>query len=135
MNYVKALMMLLASFGVLLGARPLSAHHAFATEFDPHLELTLKGKVTRVEWMNPHIYFYLDAKDDSGRAVHYAVQAAGPMTLFKLGWTSTSLKPGDVVTVVGYKSRDGWNRMNARDDTMPDGKKVVVGVADPIQHN
>jgi len=134
MNYVKAVTMLLTALAVLLSTSPLSAHHAFATEFDPHLEFKLTGKVTRVEWMNPHIYFYVDAKDDSGRDIHYAVQAAGPTALFKLGWTSTTLKPGDVITVVGYKSRDGWNRMNARDITMPDGKKIFVG-PDPIQHN
>jgi hypothetical protein len=135
MNHVKTVMMFLAALGVLLSTSPLYAHHAFASEFDPHSAVTLKGKITRVEWMNPHIYFYMDTKDDSGRPVHYAVQAAAPNTLSKLGWTSTSLKPGDLVTVVGFKSRDGWNRLSARDVTMPDGRRVLVGLADPIQQN
>ena len=120
----------LLGLGFLLAAATASAHHSYASEYDPHRAITLTGKVTRVEWMNPHIYFYVDIKDGGGKPIHYAVQGAAPNTLFRLGWRIDSLKPGDTITVVGWKARDGWNRMNARDVTLSDGRKVFAAVVD-----
>src|SRR5689334_9527696 len=110
--------------GLFLSANYTLAHHSFAAEFDSHQPIALTGTVTRIEWMNPHIYFYLDTKDRAGKFSHFTVQGAAPNMLYRLGWRRDSLKPGDLVTVFGYKSRDGWNRLNARDVVLSDGRKV-----------
>jgi len=124
----------LIALALIFVTSPISAHHAYATEYDTHVAVSLTGKITRVEWMNPHIYLYVDSKDESGKPVHYAIQAGAPTTLYRLGWKSDSLKPGDIVTVIGYKARDGWNKMNAIDVIFPDGRKIFAGVVDS-QHN
>ena len=113
---------------------PALAHHSIASEYDIHQAVTISGKVTRVEWMNPHIYVYLDSKNDSGKSVHVVVQAGAPNSLTRLGWKRDSLKAGDFITVAGFRAREGWNLINARDVTMADGHKVQVMVIDP-QHN
>jgi hypothetical protein len=114
---------------VCIGAAvfPLMAHHAFSVEFDAKQRVTLKGSVTRIEWTNPHTYFYIDVKEDSGRVVNWAFEAAGPNTLAHLGWDRKSIKIGDQVTVTGYRARDASNIASAREVVLADGRKVLAG--------
>jgi len=114
---------------VCIGAAvfPLRAHHAFSVEFDAKQRVTLKGSVTRIEWTNPHTYFYIDVKEDSGHVVNWAFEAAGPNTLARLGWDRKSIKIGDLVTVTGYRARDASNIASAREVVLADGRKVLAG--------
>jgi hypothetical protein len=119
--------------GLLLAAQPAAAHHAGATKYDEKKPVTLKGTVTKVEWMNPHIYYYIDVKDSSGKAVNWAVEGAPPNVLYRRGWKKDSLKVGDVVTVEGFLPRqEGLHDINGRTVTLPDGRKVFGGSADGL---
>jgi Family of unknown function (DUF6152) len=108
------LAIVVAGIGLLAPAVPSSAHHAFATEFDLKKQLTLTGVVTKVEWSNPHTYFYMDVKAESGNVVNWTFETAGPNILAKLGWDRKSLKVGDHVTVTGYRARGASNIASAR---------------------
>jgi hypothetical protein len=119
-----------ALFGMLVAAVPLVAHHSFAAEYDSNKPIKFQGKVTKVEWMNPHVYFYVDAKDDSGKEVNYAVETGAPNGLYRQGWRKDSLKVGDIVSIDGFRAKDGSNTVNARNVTLPDGRKVFAGSAD-----
>jgi hypothetical protein len=117
----------LAMLWIGAAASPLMAHHAFAVEFDVKQRVTLKGQVTKIEWSNPHTYFYVDVKEENGRVVNWAFEAAGPNTLARLGWDRKSMKIGDQVTVTGYRARDAANIASAREVVLADGRKVQAG--------
>jgi len=118
---------------VLAGMQPAMAHHAATTKFDANKPAKLTGTVTKVEWMNPHIYFYIDVKDASGKVVNWAIEGAPPNVLYRRGWKKDSLKPGDVVTVDGYLPRkEGINDLNGRSVTLADGRKIFSGAADGL---
>jgi uncharacterized protein DUF6152 len=118
-------------FAVLAGAialtasvMPLSAHHSFAAEFDGSKTVTLSGVVTKVEWMNPHTYFYVDVKDaETGKVTNWACEMGSPNGLTRQGWTRNTLHVGMVVSMNGTLAKDGSNRANAR-DVLVDGKKL-----------
>src|SRR5262245_35229224 len=97
-----------AAFAALsCAAVPAIAHHSFAAEYDGWKRVTLNGKVTKVEWMNPHAFFYIDVKDDKTNAVaNWSCELGSPNGLMRLGWTRNSLKPDDQVTVVGSLAKD-----------------------------
>ena len=111
----------------LLSAQTLSAHHSFAAEFDRNSPVILTGSVTRVDWGNPHIWVFLDVKDDAGTVSNWGVEGGAPNALFRNGWRKDSLKVGDTVTVEGFKSKDGLPRANANRVTLPDGRRVFAG--------
>ena len=111
----------------LSSAQTLSAHHSFDAEFDRNSPVTLTGSVTRVDWGNPHIWVFLDVKDDTGRVSNWGVEGGAPNALFRNGWRKDSLKVGDTVTVEGFKSKDGLPRANANRVTLPDGRRVFAG--------
>ena len=120
----------LVILGLLLAAVPVMAHHSFAAEYDSTKPIELKGIVTKVEWANPHIYYYVDVKDKDGKVINYAVEGGTPGQLYRQGWRKDSLKVGDAVTVSGFRAKDGSNHVNGRRVTLPDGKRVFGGSAD-----
>ena len=118
---------LIAGIVVVLGAPPLLAHHAFSAEFDATKPLTLKGTVTKVEWINPHAWVHLDVKKPDGKVEAWMIEGGTPNTLFRRGFSKDSLKPGTEVVVEGYQAKDGSNKANGRDLTLADGKKLFMG--------
>ena len=104
----------------LVTTAPLPAHHSFAAEFDQNKALTLQGVVTKVEWMNPHIFVYIDVKDDKGNVSNWSLEGFPPNTLYRQGWRKDTIKPGDTITVSAYSAKDGsttasispWHRLH-----------------------
>jgi len=103
------------------------AHHAVSVEFDPNRRVTFQGVVTKVEWENPHIYFYADIRDRDGQAANWAFEAAGPNQLARLGWNRNTLKTGDRVVVVACPARGGARVASARSVGLADGHTLLAG--------
>jgi hypothetical protein len=132
---VKLLGALVAGLGLLLASMPALAHHSFAAEYDASKPITLKGTVTKVEWMNPHARFYIDVKDDAGSVTNWEFELGSPNGLMRAGWTRNSLKQGDVVSVSGSLAKDGSHLANARNVTLADGRKVFAGSSENENNN
>jgi len=123
--------MVLTMAGLLVAAAvPMLAHHSFAAEFDDAKKVMLKGSVVKVEWQNPHIWLYLDVKDENGKDVRWQCEGGPPNTLTRNGWTKDALQPGDTVTIDGRRAKDGTNTCNARSVTLPNGHMVFAGSAE-----
>lgn len=110
-------------------AVPVFAHHAFSAEFDVKKPVTVKGTVTKIEWMNPHAWIYVDVKTDSGATEAWQFETGAPIELLRRGWRKNDLKVGDEVTIQGVRAKDGTNTGSARLVTLPGGKKVFSGSA------
>lgn len=113
-----------AALGV---ATPLLAHHAFSAEFDAKAPVTLRGPVTRVEWINPHAWIHMENKAASGKPETWMVEGGTPNTLQRNGITRDSIKIGTEIVVSGYRAKDGRMRANGRDITFPDGRTLFMG--------
>jgi len=115
----------------LLAAVPAWAHHSFAAEFDSEKHVKLQGTVTKMEWINPHAWIHIDVKGPDGKATAWMVECGSPNTLLRRGFTRTSVAVGQEILVDGYQAKDGTNRANGRDVTLPDGKKLFLGTSNP----
>ena len=118
---------LVAACGILTVGATAYGHHSFAAEFDAAQPITLTGTVTKVEWTNPHARFYIDVKDAAGKVVNWDLELGGSTQLVRRGWSRNTLKPGDVVTVSGFRARKEPNVGNAREVSLADGRRVLTG--------
>ena len=119
--------LLAVSIALLLTQRTARGHHAFSAEFDATKPVTLTGTVAKIEWTNPHAHFYLDVKDQGGTVTSWDFETGSPNALMRRGWSRSSLKPGDMITVSGYVAKDGSHLANARSVTLSDGRNVFAG--------
>ena len=108
-------------------APPAAAHHAFAAEFDATRPVRLRGTITRMEWINPHSWIHLDVPQEDGTVQSWMIEAGPAGVLVRRGWSRDSIAPGTEVLVEGYQARDGSNRANGRDVTLPDGSRLFAG--------
>jgi len=112
---------------LILGGAQIGAHHSFAAEYDSKKPVTLMGTVTKVEWLNPHVRFYADVKDQDGAVHNWEFELGSGTSLVRQGWTRTSLKPADVIKVEGFLARDGSRLVNAVSVSTGEGKKLFAG--------
>jgi len=115
---------------LLMAAVPVLAHHSFAAEYDAKAQKDFKGTVTKVEWMNPHVRFYVDVKDESGKVNNWEFELGNPSGLMRRGWTRNSMKAGDEIIINAYLAKDGSRLANARTISLVGGKKLFAGSAD-----
>jgi Family of unknown function (DUF6152) len=123
---MRALFTVLLASVVAASSAPAFAHHAFAGEFDASKPITLRGKVTRVEWINPHAWLHMDVVNAEGKVESWRIEAGSPNTLVRRGMTRDSIPTGTEIVVFGYRHRNGSNAANGRDVTLPDGSKLFL---------
>jgi len=123
---MKAKLAVFVGMAMLAAAVPVVAHHSFAAEFDASKPIKLTGTVTKIEWMNPHTYFYIDVTEN-GKTENWGMEMGSPNGLMRQGWTRNSMKVGDSVTVEGSRAKDGSNIGNARSVTLSGGQKLFAG--------
>ncbi len=112
---------------LVLAAASVSAHHAFAAEFDANKPIMLKGVVTKMEWINPHSWIHVDVKGPDGKIVPWMVEGGAPNALLRRGFTKDSLPAGTQIVIEGFQAKSGARKANGRDLTLPDGKKLFMG--------
>jgi hypothetical protein len=121
---------LMAACIMIAAGMPLLAHHSFAAEFDASKAIRLTGVLTKLEWSNPHTYFYIDVKEDNGNILKWSCEAGSPGALSRRGFKKGDLKLGDSIIVDGYRAKDGSRLVDARRVTLPDGRVVSGASAD-----
>ena len=129
------LMFMVVAAATIPWATPSAAHHSFAAEYDADRPVILTGAVTKMAWINPHSWIYIDVRKNDGTVENWAVEAGPPGTLIRAGFTRDSLAAGTVIKVNGYRAKDGALRANGRDITLPDGRLLFVGGSSPRAPN
>jgi len=124
---MRKLTMFIAGLSLFAAAVPVHAHHSFAAEFDATKPVKLTGTVTKIEWTNPHVWFYVDIKDETGKVTNWGFELGSPNGLMRAGWTRNSMKVNEVVTIEGSAAKDGSNHVNARSVTLAStGQKLFA---------
>lgn len=118
-----------AVLGLLVASAPVLAHHSFAAEFDASKPLKLTGTVTKLEWTNPHTWFFIDVKGEDGKITNWGFEMGSPNGLMRAGWTRNSMKVGDTVTVEASRAKDGSNNANARTVTLASTGKTLFAAS------
>ena len=116
----------LVGAALLLTAKPALSHHSFAAEFDGTQPVTLQGTITKLEWVNPHGWIYIDVKGGDGKVVNWAIETAGPNALLRRGVRNTDFPLGITLKVSGYRAKNGTPTANARTLTLPDGRELLA---------
>ncbi len=130
----RAILPIVTGFGLSLFAALGFAHHAFTAQFDASKPIRLIGAVTSIEWQNPHAWFFIDVEDEDGNLVNWGLELASPNLLMRNGWSRSSLKIGDLVTVEGFHARDGSNTGNAQTVTLTEsGRNLFTGSNAPSE--
>jgi len=125
---MKTTLAVLMGFVILTGATVrLVAHHSFAAEFDAKQPVLFKGTVTKMEWINPHVWIHMNVTQPNGKTEAWMVEGGAPTVLFRRGFSKTSLQAGTQIVVDGYRAKDGPNKMNAREITFADGRRLFAG--------
>ena len=129
---MKMRLAILAAGAVLASSVALFAHHAFQAEYDATKPIKITGTVKKVEWTNPHIWFYVDVKDESGKVTTWGFSGGPPGMLMRRGITRDVMKPGDVIKVEGFRAKDGSNNASGGNVTFANGRKVFAGAAEDV---
>ena len=116
---------------LIFAAAPLLAHHAFAAEFDVNAPVKVKGTVTKVDFVNPHAWIYVDVKDADGKVTNWHFELGAPNALVRLGWKKDTIPQGTEVEITGFRAKNGENVGNGRSITLPDGKELFSGGSAP----
>jgi hypothetical protein len=117
-----------AGAGLMLAALPMAAHHSFAAEYDSTKRVTLTGKFTKMDWVNPHSWIHMEAMNPaSGKVETWDIETGPPNTLYRNGWRKDAIKPGDEIVVTGAVAKNGSNTVNAQSVKTPDGKTLLAG--------
>lgn len=123
--------LVVALFCLLAAAAPLAAHHAFAAEFDVNQPVKVHGTVTKVDWVNPHAWIYVDVKGPDGKVVNWHFELGPPNALYRLGWKKDSIPAGLEVDITGFRAKNGGEVGNGRSIILPDGKELFSGGSGP----
>jgi hypothetical protein len=119
--------LMIVGLGLVLARLPLSAHHAFAAEFDAKRPIKLRGTVAKMEWINPHTWIHIDVKKPNGKVERWMIEGGPPNALYRRGFTKDSLPVGIEILVEGFQAKDGSMRGNGRDLTFPNGRRLFLG--------
>jgi len=125
------LTIVLACACLFLAVAPLSAHHSFAAEFDVHRPIKMRGTVTKLDWINPHSWIYIDVKGADGKVVSWMIEGGSPNALLRLGFTKDALPVGSEILVEGFQAKDGSNRGVGQSVSFADGRKLFLGGSAP----
>lgn len=109
------------------GSQQVSAHHSFSAEFDADQPVTLRGTITRMEWINPHTWMHVDVRNEDGSVTPWMIEGGTPNTLMRRGFTMDNVRVGTEVTIEGFRARNGANRANGRDIILDDGSRLFMG--------